>query len=81
MKLDRELPRAATKEELAGYESPTLLFSAENDPFFPAERVIPRAREIIPNLETETLPEDRHVPSRETFARINERTTAFLRSF
>ena len=78
VKLDRQLPRAATGEELAGYEAPTLLFSAEKDLFFPAERVIPRAREIILNLETETLPHDRHVPSRETFARINARVAAFL---
>ena len=78
VKLDRELPRAATREELAGYEAPTLLFSAENDLFFPAEKVIPRAGEIIPNLETEMLPGDRHVPSRQTFARINDRIAAFL---
>lgn len=78
VKLDRQLPRAATAEELAGYESPTLLFSAERDVFFPADRVIPRARQIIPKLTTETLPNDRHVPSRETFARINDRITAFL---
>jgi pimeloyl-ACP methyl ester carboxylesterase len=78
VKLDRELPRAATKEELAGYGAPTLLFAAENDLFFPANRVIPRAKEIIPNLETETLPGSRHVPSRDAFARINARTAAFL---
>ena len=78
VRLDRQLPRAATAEELAGYESPTLLFSAEGDVFFPADRVVPRARQIIPNLTTETLPDDRHVPSRETFVRINERITAFL---
>ncbi len=78
VKLDRELPRAATREELAGYAAPTLLFAAENDLFFPAERVIPRATEIIPNLETEALPGSRHVPSRGAFAHINERTAAFL---
>lgn len=78
VRLDRQLPRAATAEELAGYESPTLLFSAERDVFFPADRVIPRARQIIPNLTTETLPNDRHVPSRETFAKINDRIAAFL---
>ena len=77
VKLDRELPRAATREELAGYGAPTLLFAAENDPFFPARKVVPRAREIIPGLQTETLP-GRHVPSKRTFARINERTAAFL---
>ena len=78
VRLDRQLPRAATAEELAAYGSPTLLFSAENDVFFPAARVIPRAREIIPNLRTETLPNDRHVPSRKTFAEINDRIAAFL---
>ena len=78
VKLDRELPRAATREELAGYGAPTMLFAAEDDLFFPAGKVIPRATEIIPNLETEALPGSRHVPSREAFAHINERTTAFL---
>jgi pimeloyl-ACP methyl ester carboxylesterase len=78
VKLDRELPRSATREELAGYEAPTLLFAAENDLFFSANRVIPRAEEIIPNLETETLPGSRHVPSRDAFAHINARTAAFL---
>ena len=78
VKLDRELPRAATKEELAGYRAPTLLFAAEDDLFFPANRVIPRAKKIIPNLETETLPGSRHVPSRDAFAHINARTAAFL---
>ena len=78
VKLDRELPRAATGEELAGYRAPTLLFAAENDLFFPAGKVIARAKGIIPNLETETLPGSRHVPSRDAFARINARTAAFL---
>jgi pimeloyl-ACP methyl ester carboxylesterase len=78
VKLDRELPRAATKEELAGYRAPTLLFAAENDLFFPANRVIPRAEEIVPTLETETLAGIRHVPSRDAFAHINARTAAFL---
>ena len=80
VKLDRQLPRAATGEELAGYESPTLLFSAENDLFFPAARVIPRARQIIPNLEAEALPDDHHVPSQRTLARLNDRIAAFLNS-
>ena len=78
VKLDGELPRAATKEELAGYRAPTLLFAAENDLFFPANRVILRAKKIIPDLETETLPGSRHVPSRDAFTHINARTAAFL---
>ena len=78
VRLDRELPRAAKRGELSGYGGPTLLFAAQDDPFFPAEKVIPRAREIIPNLEAETLP-GRHVPSGEAFARVNDRAASFLR--
>ena len=77
VRLDRELPRAATREELSGYEGPTLLFAAGDDLFFPARKVIPRAREVIPNLQTEMLP-GRHVPSRGTFDRINDRAARFL---
>ena len=77
VKLDRELPRAATREELSGYEGPTLLFAAEDDLFFPAEKVIPRATEIVSNLQTEALP-GRHVPSGETFAHVNDRAAKFL---
>jgi pimeloyl-ACP methyl ester carboxylesterase len=79
VKLDRELPRAATKEELAGYAGPTLLFAAENDLFFPPDRILPRAGEILPDLETETLPGCRHVPSREAFGRVNYRAAEFLK--
>ena len=78
VKLDRELPRAATREELSAYDSPTLLFAAEDDLFFPAAEVVPRAREIIPNLETETLSGSRHVPSGRVFDGINGRAAAFL---
>ncbi len=78
VKLDRELPRAATGEELAGYGAPTLLFAAENDLFFPAEKVVPRAEQIIPDLQTETLPASLHVPSGQAFAGINDRAAAFL---
>ena len=80
VKLDRELPRKATREELSGYEGPTLLFAAEDDLFFPPDKVIPRAREVIPNLRSETLPGSRHVPRKEAFAYIDGRIGALLKS-
>lgn len=79
VRLDRELPRAATEGELSGYRSPTLLFAPENDLFFPPERVIPRAREILVEPETVTLPGSRHVPSRRAFGHVNERAASFLK--
>lgn len=80
VKLDSDLPRAATKEELSRFDAPTMVFAAEDDIFFPGEAVIRRAREIIPNLASAEILEGRHVPSREGFVRINEEIERFLRS-
>lgn len=80
LRLDRDLPRKVTREELSGYEAPTLLFAPSEDLFFPAKAVIPRAWEIIPNLVgTEPLTANRHVPSKRAFAYINERISGFLK--
>lgn len=80
VRLDRDLPRAATPEELAGYEAPTLLFAAQDDLFFPSRTVVPAARKLIPNLaDAEPLPGCRHVPSAEAFDYINDRILTFLR--
>ncbi|MBB4825637.1 pimeloyl-ACP methyl ester carboxylesterase [Sporosarcina luteola] len=50
VKLETVFPSYATKEELSNYQAPTLLFAAENDVFFPAKDVIPRAKEVFPSL-------------------------------
>ncbi|MGH3085875.1 MAG: alpha/beta fold hydrolase [Rubrobacteraceae bacterium] len=79
VKLDSDLPRKATAKELESFDSPTLVFAAENDVFFPGEAAIERAREIIPNLVSAELLEGcRHIPSGKAFARTNEKTARFL---
>jgi pimeloyl-ACP methyl ester carboxylesterase len=79
VKLDPDLPRKATGAELARFDSPTMVFAAENDVFFPGEAVIKRAREIIPNLASaELLRGCRHIPSRRALARVNEEIERFL---
>ncbi|MBA2345665.1 MAG: alpha/beta fold hydrolase [Rubrobacter sp.] len=80
VKLDSDLPRKATAEELQDFHSPTLVFASENDIFFPGEAVLKRAREIIPNLvSAELLRDCRHIPPREAFMRINDAIEQFLR--
>jgi len=80
VKLDSDLPRKATSEELRDFGSPTLVFAAENDIFFPGETVLECAKVIIPNLVyAELLKDCRHIPSREAFALINKKTGRFLR--
>jgi len=79
VRLDAGLPRMATEEELGGYEGPVALFASENDVFFPAGAVLPRARELFPNLvHVECLAGCRHVPSRSAFGHLGEYLRAFL---
>lgn len=80
VKLEREFPAKATASELREFEAPTLLVLAENDVFFPPQKVGPRAREVIPNLVGEVLLEgEAHFPSREGRERLLERVREFLR--
>ena len=82
VKLDSDLPRKATTEELEDFHSPTLVFASENDIFFPGEAVLQRAREIISNLvSAELLRDCRHIPSCEAFVLVNEKTEGFLREY
>src|ERR671916_683525 len=59
------LPRAATEEELGGFGGPVAVFASEEDAFFPARVVLPRAEEIFRNLVlAERLEDCRHIPSK-----------------
>ena len=78
LRLDADLPRTATEEELRGFWGPVAVFASEDDAFF-AGAVLPQAREIFPNLAlAEILEGCRHVPSKAALGRVNERILAFL---
>ena len=79
LRLDTGLPRTATEEELRGFGGPVAVFASEEDVFFPAGTILPRAREIFPNLAlAESLEGCRHIPSKAGLGRVNERVLAFL---
>src|SRR5215204_6691626 len=79
LRLDADLPRKATEEELAGFGGPVAVFASEHDALFPARAVLPRAREIFHDLAlAEVLEGCRHVPSMAVLWRVNERILAFL---
>jgi len=80
VKLETQMPRLATGEELMDFKAPTLVLAGEEDIFFPADKILPRTKEIIPNLiAAENLHGSRHFPSRETLYYINDRIRVFLR--
>jgi pimeloyl-ACP methyl ester carboxylesterase len=79
VRLDAGLPRMATEEELRGFERPVAVFAPENDVFFPAGSVLPRAREIFPNLvRAECLRDCHHVPSSSALTIVNGYIKAFF---
>lgn len=74
-----QMPRRVTKADLARFQAPTLVLAAENDCFFPAHKVLPRARDVIPNVvRTEVLEGSHHYPSAAGIAHINASIRRFL---
>jgi pimeloyl-ACP methyl ester carboxylesterase len=78
VKMEMRAPRELSKEELAGFMAPTLVIAAREDIFFPASKVLARAREILPNLKAAESIDGKHLPSRETFKWIQARIITFL---
>lgn len=77
VKLEREFP-GATADELDGFTAAVALFVAENDPFFPPESIVPRARSRLSTLsKTEILDGEKHILSLEA----QEKVTASISTF
>lgn len=80
VRIEPEMPRSATKEELAQFKAPTLLIAAEKDVLFPGHAVLRRAKEIIPNLvAAESLDGGTHYSSKRDLKYVNERIRKFLK--
>lgn len=79
VKLETSFPSYATKEELENYQAPTLLFAAEEDVFFPANKVVPRAKEIFGRLsKTVTLEKASHFQNETNLKKIIEEIGDFF---
>ena len=79
VRLDAGLPRMATEDELRGFREPVAVFASEDDVFFPARVVLPRARQLFPNLvHARCLWGCRHVPARAALDGVNDYLRAFL---
>lgn len=79
VKLETKMPKLASKEGLIKFKSPTMVIAGENDIFFPANQIIPRAKEIIPNLiVTEAISNMGHFPSKANQNHISEMIIKFF---
>ena len=76
-KLEQDMPKLTEKKELLNYSSPTLVLTGANDIFFPSDKIIKTAEEIIVNLESNVY-EMGHFPSEEFLKKINNDIQRFL---
>ncbi|WP_034756612.1 alpha/beta fold hydrolase [Rossellomorea vietnamensis] len=79
IKLEQEMPKLTTNEELSHYRSPTLIIAGKKDIFFPESRLNKAAREIIPNLIAFKTYDMGHFPSEEHLIKINHDIGEFLK--
>ena len=79
VRVEAEMPRPATKAELAGCTAPTLVIAAEEDAMFPGRAVTERAREIFANLAVvECLKGATHLSTQSDMDHVNQRIGEFL---
>ncbi|MCK5346013.1 MAG: alpha/beta hydrolase, partial [Candidatus Heimdallarchaeota archaeon] len=78
MNINPVMPRPAHTGELDNFLAPTLIMAAKNDILFPAARVIPRAKEIFPNLIYTEIIEGLHEPTEEIYEHIHRIANDFF---
>jgi len=77
--LEAEFPGPDEPADLAGFDAPVCVVTAERDPFFPGGRTCKRAARALPSLETcVMLPEERHFLSPKGQAAATDRVRSFL---
>ncbi|HSB66698.1 MAG TPA: alpha/beta hydrolase [Anaerolineales bacterium] len=81
VRVEANMPRPATREELRHFKAPALVIAGEKDAMFPGRAVAQRAKEIIPNLSfVECLKDGTHYSSKAHMAYINRRLIEFIES-
>ncbi|MHA2389103.1 MAG: alpha/beta fold hydrolase [Candidatus Hodarchaeales archaeon] len=78
MNINPKMPRPAYDGELDDLKAPTLVMAAKNDILFPASRVIPRAKEIFPNLVYTEIIESLHEPTEKMYHHIHKIASDFF---
>lgn len=71
-------PGPVTDAELASLTAPTLLLMGEYEQFFPLDKVIERARRLMPHVEAEIVPGVGHNMCTDNPPLINSRLEAFF---
>lgn len=71
-------PKTYSDAELKRLQAPTLVVVGEKDILFDTGKALERAKKLIPQVETEIIPEAGHFPCTEQPDRFNARVLTFL---
>jgi pimeloyl-ACP methyl ester carboxylesterase len=74
----RVMPTVYSDEELGALKMPVLLLIGENEVIYNAKKALARARQLIPDLTGELVPECGHDISFSQQEIVNERMLSFL---
>ncbi len=77
-KMEMRPPKEYTARELQNFRAPVLILASDEDIFFPASRVFPRAIKIFPERPTLCRISGKHLPSEKTMERVCRRAARFL---
>lgn len=77
-KMEMRPPREFSKKELAGFNADIILFASENDIFFPASRVFPKAKPLFNGKSKLLEINSKHLPDEKTMKFVCEETIAFF---
>jgi pimeloyl-ACP methyl ester carboxylesterase len=72
-------PGPLPRRDLAQFQAPALVLAAQEDVFSPLERLMPRAKELIPNLAGVEVLEGKHISGKRVIEQMNIRIDRFLR--
>lgn len=79
VRIEPEMPRNVTREELAAFHAPVLVLAAENDRLFQARKVVARAEEVFQNLvAAEIISDSPHFIPERFLQAVNARIDKFL---
>ena len=77
-KMEMRPPKEYNKNELAGFHSPVIVFASDEDIFFPANRVFPKAMKLFCNTPMLCRIGGKHMPSDATMRAVCRKITEFF---
>ncbi|MFD3157309.1 alpha/beta fold hydrolase [Haloimpatiens sp. FM7330] len=81
VKIQNKMPKMISNKDLINFNSPVFLIACENDIFFPAKKIIPRAKKIFANLKrTKEIRNSGHSMNKDNLNLCIDEIISFLRN-